>query len=427
MEKLILINQNESIIKITKKKFLSNKMIILIKNILLLLFIISSFCFNVNNNRKNPLIKNYSLKYTNYKKIVKLIKTINKYILKCKNGILIHGIKKSSKIPKITVTIILYNSNETIKTTVRSIQNQIFADIEILIIDDCSNDNNSIILDYLRKEDKRIKLLKNKKNRGALYSRSIGALKSRGKYIFPIDSDDLFANENIISLCYNEAEKDNIDIIEFSGFSVKNGLIPNNKKLPKIPYYLKNKKDNLVIRAPKLGHFIYKRNKNGRLKLIDGYIWGKCIKSIIYKKTLKVMGDKIYTQNICFGEDRIVNFILFKVAKSFKFIKEYGIIYNYNPNSIIHSKNIIKNCHDELFNIMNIFHFTKNTQEVEIAIFEIKKRWKSIIYPGLNLINKKYLIHLLNLMINCKYVKLYDKIILKTIIKKLNNKRLKII
>ena len=36
-----------------------------------------------------------------------------------------------------------------------------------------------------------------------------------------LDSDDLFANENIFKICFEEVTKNNLDIIEFSGFNRK--------------------------------------------------------------------------------------------------------------------------------------------------------------------------------------------------------------
>ena len=72
-------------------------------------------------------------------------------------------------------------------------------DIELLLIDDCSLDKSLKIIEKLQKEDKRIKIIKNKQNKGALFSRSLGALKSKGKYIMALDSDDLFIKFN----CFN--------------------------------------------------------------------------------------------------------------------------------------------------------------------------------------------------------------------------------
>ena len=63
----------------------------------------------------------------------------------------------------------------------RSIQNQFFDDIEIIFVDDYSYDKSVKIIERLRQSDKRIILLKNKKNRGTLISRNVGAIT----FLFP--------------------------------------------------------------------------------------------------------------------------------------------------------------------------------------------------------------------------------------------------
>ena len=47
------------------------------------------------------------------------------------------------------------------------------------------------------KSDKRIRYIKNTKNKGQFYSRNKGVLKSRGEYILIIDPDDLLCQKNI--------------------------------------------------------------------------------------------------------------------------------------------------------------------------------------------------------------------------------------
>ena len=63
----------------------------------------------------------------------------------CKKKELIRGILKASEKPKITALITLYNSENYINTDVKSVQNQLFADIEIILINDASIDNSSKI------------------------------------------------------------------------------------------------------------------------------------------------------------------------------------------------------------------------------------------------------------------------------------------
>ena len=183
--------------------------------ILIILFMLYPFFKNliILNNKK--LLNNG---------INTILNNINKNIILYQKGILINDNFKSISNPLITVIISVYNSEKTIKAAIRSVQNQNFRDIEILLIDDCSKDNSLSIIKKLQLEDLRIRIIKNKKNRGPLFSKSIAALNSRGKYAILLDSDDLFVNENLFDICYKEAKNNNIDIIEFSGFESYNKL-----------------------------------------------------------------------------------------------------------------------------------------------------------------------------------------------------------
>lgn len=70
--------------------------------------------------------------------------------------------------PKITVIIPIYNCQNSIKQVLRSIQNQKMIEIKIIIINDQSIDNSLKIIENLQKDDKRIKLINNKRNMGIL-------------------------------------------------------------------------------------------------------------------------------------------------------------------------------------------------------------------------------------------------------------------
>ena len=318
----------------------------------------------------------YSYNQSNKPELNYVLEEINRWIYLCRNDILIYGIQNMIK-PEITAIITCYNSQKYIKTAIRSVQNQLFADIEILVVDDGSIDNTHSIIKKLEKEDKRIKIIKNKYNRGALYSKSIGQYK--------------------------------IDIIEFSGFNL-NKYYFKIGNTPEVPYYLRFKIDNQTVRQPELSHFLYQKLEGNNFKLIDGVLWGKCVNSTIFKKTLNLLCSNIYEKKINYGDDRIINFILFKVANSFKYIQEYGIIYNYNNNSITHLNTFINNCKDELINILSIYNYTKNSKEVEIVPFEIIFRWNGIIFPGLNKINFYLTIKLIKKLLSNKYVCYLNKL-----------------
>ena len=197
--------------------FLKGDIYIIIFKIFIIFII---FIFNLINSEKRnlPEFKNvhnndtFNFKETNLTKSY-LFEKINKYIKICRNGILINKISNNKNYKtKISAIIPVYNASKTIKPAVRSIQNQDMSELEIILVDDVSPDNSVEIINQLILEDKRIRLIKNKKNKGILYSRSIGALNAKGKYIMALDNDDLFLF-GIFNKCYKEAKKNNFDII----------------------------------------------------------------------------------------------------------------------------------------------------------------------------------------------------------------------
>jgi glycosyltransferase involved in cell wall biosynthesis len=375
-----------------------------------------------------PFFKN--LVILNNKKLInnginEILNNINKNIILCQKGILVNDILKSTSNPIITIIISIYNSEKTIKAAIRSVQNQNFRDIEILLIDDCSKDNSLSIIKQLQQEDLRIKIIKNKINRGPLFSKSIAALNSRGKYTILLDSDDLFVNFNLFDICYKEAKNNNIDIIEFSGFESKNKLLRINGKLPVIPLYLKYKKNKVIVRQPQLSNYMFNKDK-GRYKQIDGYLWGKLIKTTIYTNSLKIVSKHIYYLKLYYGDDRLVNFILLKVANSFIFLEIYGIIYYYNRYSITKSFKKYRTCYDELRYIKFLYDFTKNSNESEIVVEEIFRRLNWTLRPGLYKSNLNFFIIILMEILKGKYISKYNKNKVFNLIKKFKPKIFKI-
>ena len=91
--------------------------------------------------------------------------------------------------PKISIIITVYNQGHYLKTLYSFIQKQELEDIEIIFIDDSSNDNSSFIIKELLEFDKRIIYLKNIKNKRQFYSIYMGIFHSKGEYILSIDPE----------------------------------------------------------------------------------------------------------------------------------------------------------------------------------------------------------------------------------------------
>jgi len=88
---------------------------------------------------------------------------------------------------KISVIIPCYNSGEVIKHAIDSIFEQTYKDFEIIVVNDGSDDSETIqILENLSNDIKVI----NQSNKGLSAARNTGAQNAKGKYILPLDCDD---------------------------------------------------------------------------------------------------------------------------------------------------------------------------------------------------------------------------------------------
>jgi glycosyltransferase involved in cell wall biosynthesis len=118
--------------------------------------------------------------------------------------------------PKVSVIMSVYNGEKYVKEAIESVLAQSFEGFEFIIIDDGSTDSSVAIVNSY--DDKRIRFLKNDKNRGLAYSLNRGIDEAKGNYIARMDSDDICL-KNRLELQYNFMEA-HLDI-GISGAAVK--------------------------------------------------------------------------------------------------------------------------------------------------------------------------------------------------------------
>ena len=199
-----------------KKKFIQKKC--LLKCIILLINSLLYFILKINLTNKIKLIipkkENILLDEENLR--LEILKKGKDYINKCLKGFCkYNNYTKVVTAPLISVIIPIFNCENTINSTIRSIQNQNLTQIEILLVNDFSKDHSLRIINNFQKEDSRIRIINNNKNMGTLYSRCIGVLMSKARFIFPLDNDDMFFDEDVLDYIYNIGNKGNFDIVEF--------------------------------------------------------------------------------------------------------------------------------------------------------------------------------------------------------------------
>ena len=215
------ISKNEQINSISKK-FQQIAILIMAKLIkslfikivlIILLIIMSIFIYKdiLNINISNNIDYNTFLKESYESIDLAYINSLN-FVKTCESRDLIHfesSIDYNLTNPKISVVIPLFNCEKYILRAIKSIQLQNLSNFEIILIDDKSEDNTLNLLSIIQKEDQRIKIIRNQKNMGILYTRSIGVLMSKGKYLFNLDNDDLFMNNDIFDTITKLSDKGN--------------------------------------------------------------------------------------------------------------------------------------------------------------------------------------------------------------------------
>jgi glycosyltransferase involved in cell wall biosynthesis len=113
----------------------------------------------------------------------------------------------------VSVIIPCYNHDKYINDTLKSIRNQTYQNIEIIIVDDHSQDESLNIIKNNKKQDNRIKLICHSKNMGASKSRNDGINISQGHYISFCDADDIWMNEKVEKQIGHLNNNPNINIV----------------------------------------------------------------------------------------------------------------------------------------------------------------------------------------------------------------------
>lgn len=156
---------------------------------------------------------------------------------------------------KVSVIIPVYNVERYLEECLESIINQSLRDIEIICIDDGSEDNSLSILESYAKLDNRIKII-SQENQGLGAARNVGLDNSTGDYIYFIDSDDfleLYALEEL----YDIAEEKSLDFALFKMINYDD----ESKEFYTIPDYempeIKNSFGDNVFSNDELGDLIF--------------------------------------------------------------------------------------------------------------------------------------------------------------------------
>ncbi|MDD6355607.1 MAG: glycosyltransferase family 2 protein [Oscillospiraceae bacterium] len=212
--------------------------------------------------------------------------------------------------PLVSFVIPIYNTEKYIKATVNSILDQDYKDIEIVAVNDGSTDKSLEILNAIKSNDNRLKII-NTKNHGVSSARNTGIDNANGEWIYFIDSDDLLL-PNSLSILINHL-KDNSDIIMTK-------IIKSNEI--NTPYF--DDKSKIIAH-------------NEFTKNIDSIGW-TCFVSVskFIRKDLIIKNNIKFDTNIDVGEDQVFSLAISNKANKISVINTPTYEYVIHSDSTVH-------------------------------------------------------------------------------------------
>ncbi len=195
----------------------------------------------------------------------------------------------------ISVIIPVYNVEDYILRTVDSVLSQTYTNIEIVLIDDGSNDKTPEIVDSLLSVDSRIKVI-HQENQGVTSARLNAVSVAKGEYIGFVDGDDVI-DSNMYKRLLENALKYNAKI-SHCGYQM---VFPDH-----VDYYYNT------------GRVVKQDNLQGVLDLLEGLFVEPGLWNKIYHRSLftTILADNLVDRSIRINEDLLMNYYLFRMSEN---------------------------------------------------------------------------------------------------------------
>lgn len=223
--------------------------------------------------------------------------------------------------PLISVIVPVYNSERSLEYSIKSLIEQTFDNIQIILVNDGSTDNSLELCRQLAEKDSRI-LVIDKKNGGVSSARNAGLDKSDGEYITFLDADD-YACPTMLEHMYNEILKNNADIVHMNFITQ-----PSAKRDFSVGHI--TGKAEVLDSHQAVKWLLTKKSGSGTA------VWSSLFKS-------SVIGGLRFPEGMDIAEDKFFMLLSFLNSNRIVFDSGKEYIYLVSDSSAIHSKYSKKN------------------------------------------------------------------------------------
>lgn len=232
----------------------------------------------------------------------------------------------------VSIVVPVYKVEMWLERCVKSIQNQTYSNIEIILVDDGSPDRSGEMCDQFAEQDPRIKVI-HKPNGGQGDARNLGVDSVTGKYLLFVDSDD-YISEELVEKTVAVAEEYNCDMVLFDYNHVKDG-----------------EKEIRTNNVP--ANRIINLKEERRLLMIPPSPVIKLYNCEFYKKSNSAFPKGLYY------EDLGMTLKILTDAERIYYLPEPFYYYMIRENSTMGSKNYERNYHDMELILKQVIEFYK--------------------------------------------------------------------
>ncbi len=214
----------------------------------------------------------------------------------------------------ISVIIPVYNTGKKLNKCLKSVVNQTYNDIEILLVDDHSTDEitKRLIHEWVKK-DPRIKLICKNINEGVDMARYSALQIVKGEYIAFVDSDD-WLEQDALEIQINISLKTGADVVIGKARKVfLNGLYTKDNP------YIEDWMNRLICHEELMTKYYL---SYFGVNIIPINLW-----AVLYRTSI-VKAANIQPSGLKFGEDLLMNLKIFPFIKSLYAVNK--VVYNYN-------------------------------------------------------------------------------------------------
>ena len=219
----------------------------------------------------------------------------------------------------VSVIVPVYNTEKYIEKCMKSILDQTYKNIELILVNDGSKQNEEAIIKKYAKYDKRIRYIRSRINRGLFLTRISGVRQASGKYLMFVDSDD-YISFDFVRLLVEEAEKEDADIT----FSTTVLNTPKEKKV--INIFQNTALYQLPLSGEKAKKAFFEQ---GGTAYVWHTIWNKLYKKELWDRCLPYF-EKL-DKHVVMTEDMAFSCVLFYFVK--KAARAENSVYYYCQHS----------------------------------------------------------------------------------------------